>query len=110
MKIELAFEDVPGEIQNAIANIQVEDQSEADAPALSLSSKRVGPFKIHYYQPQITVDVDLTIPGHDYEPSLFVKVEGYTQSLTKVKFINTTTVVLSGEPNEFVRVSLERIL
>lgn len=109
MKVQLVFDDVPDDLEGAIADIRVEDQSEADAPALLLSSRRVGPFAIHHSRPELTLDVDLTIPN-DHEPSLFVRVEAHTLSKKTTKFLNTTTVALSGDPNALVRVPLERIV
>jgi uncharacterized lipoprotein YbaY len=110
MKIEMLFKDVANDIEGAVADIRVEDASEADAPALQLSSKRAGPFSIRSSQPTVTVDVDLSFPTEQHELSLFVRVEAQTLNKETIKFLNTTTTPLSGDPNEFVRVLLERIV
>ena len=109
MKVTLTFEDVPEDIDGAIADIRVEDASEADAPALQLSSQRIESITIRHAQPMVTVDVDLMLPIAEHELSLFVRVEAQTGSKQIIKFINTTTTPLSGDPNEFVKVLLERI-
>ncbi|MEQ9358050.1 hypothetical protein [Coleofasciculus chthonoplastes] len=109
MKIELEFENVPDNIENAIAEIRVEDQSEADAPAIRLSSKRVGPFLIQHSQPKVTLDVDLTIPDGNHELSILVRVKGHTQSNQPIEFLNTTTTSLPTG-SELVQVTLSRIL
>jgi hypothetical protein len=110
MKVHLVFDDVPDDLEGAIADIRVEDQSKADAPSLLLSSRRVGPFAIRHSRPEITLDVDLTIPNNGHEPSLFVRVEAHTLSKKTTKFLNTTTVALSEDPNALVTVPLERIM
>ncbi len=110
MKIEMTFRDVPEDIEGAVADIRVQDVREADAPAQQLLSKRIGPFSIRRSQPTVTLDVDLSLPIEEHELSLFVRVEAHTQSQETIKFLNTTTTPLSGDPNEFVRVSVERIV
>lgn len=110
MKIEMSFTDVSNDIEGAVADIRVQDSSEADAPAMQLFSIRVGPFSIRSSQPMVTVDVNLSIPTEKHELSLFVRVEAQISNKGTIKFFNTTTTTLSGDPNEFVRVLLERIL
>ena len=110
MKVELAFDDVPGDIEDARADIHVEDQSEADAPAPQLFSRHVGPFAIRRSQPIVTMDVDFTIPAGDYEPSLIVRVKASTQDHQPIEFLNTTATPLPKEPSRSVRVVLSRIM
>ena len=109
MRIELSFHDVHENIANAIADLRVEDQSEADAPAPQLFSVRIGPFSIPRSQPVVTMDIDLTIPAGDYEAALIVHVKGHTHNNQFIEFLNTTTTPLPEEDNAPVRVVLSRI-
>jgi hypothetical protein len=110
MKIEMSFSDVDNDIKGAVADIRVEDASEADAASQQLVSARVGPFSIRSSQPVVTVEVNLSMPTEEHELSLFVRVEAQTFNKEIIKFFNTTTTPLSGDPNELVRVMLERII
>lgn len=110
MKIELAFEDVPGEIKNAIAHVYIEDQSEADAPALQLSSRQLGPFSIQSVQPTVTLDADFIVPDAAQELSLVVRVKGETLDRQPIEFLNTISTLLPTDSNGFVRVIMSRIV
>jgi hypothetical protein len=110
MKIEMLFSDVINDIEDAVANIRVADSSEADAPAQQLFSTRTELFSIRRSQPTVTVDVALNLPVERHALSLFVRVETQNKSKESIKFLNTTTTPLSGDPNEFVKVTLERIM
>jgi hypothetical protein len=110
MKVELAFDDVPDDIEGAIADIHVEDQSEADAPAPRLFSGRVGPFAIQRLQPTVTMDVELTVPAGGRELALVVRVRAHTQGNQPIEFLNTTTTPLPKEPSPLVRVMLSRVM
>ncbi len=109
MKIELSFTDISHDIENAAVELFVEDTSEADAPAQQLFTKRIAPILIRRSQPTIIVEIDPDLPENNHELSLFVRVEAPKINQKSAKFINTTTTPISGDPNEFVRVSLERI-
>ena len=106
MKIELAFENVPNDIESAVADIHIEDQSEADAPSLQLFSKR---FAIQQLQPTITVDMDLNVPDANRELTILVRVKAQTQSNQPIEFLNTTTTPLPKDLNGSVQVMLSRI-
>ncbi|GAB4382692.1 MAG: hypothetical protein Kow00121_43340 [Elainellaceae cyanobacterium] len=113
MKIELAFSNVSTDIKDAIADIHVEDQSEADAPSMRLISKRVGPFTISKSQPSVTVDVDLNLDQNisdAHELSLIVRVKSQAADDQPIEFLNTTTTPLPNNSSELVEVRLSRIV
>jgi len=110
MKIKLAFGNIPDDIESAIADIRVEDQSEADAPSLRLSSKLVGPFVIRQSQPTVILDVDLTVPDGNRELSMLVRVNARTQGNQAIEFLNTTTTPLPRDLSGSVQVTLSRII
>lgn len=109
MNIKLVFENIPEDIGGAIADIRIEDQSEADAPALQLFSKNVGPFAIRQAQPVIDLDVDLSVVDRNHELSILIRVKGYTQSNQPVKFFNTATTPLPNDLSGALQVTLSRI-
>jgi hypothetical protein len=110
MKIELAFETILDDLEGAIAEIHVEDQSEADAPSLRLDSKRFGPFDLPRLQPTVNLDVDLPVANPNQELSLIVRVKAHTQNHQPVEFLNTTTTPLIQDANGTVQVALSRIV
>jgi hypothetical protein len=109
MKIDLAFENVPADIESAIADIRIEDQSEADAPALQFFAKRFGPFAIKQSHPRITLDLDLAVPNGSHELSIVVRAKARTQMDQSIEFLNTTTTPFPRNSNESVQVVLSRI-
>lgn len=110
MKIELAFETVPDDLEGVIAEIHVEDQSEADAPSVRLESKRFGPFDLPRLQSIVNLDVDLPLPSQNQEFSLIVRVKAHTQNHQPVEFLNTTSTPLSQDASRTVQVALSRIV
>ena len=109
MKIELAFENIPSDLEGAIVDIRVEDQSEADSPAPQLFSQRFGPFSIRQVHPNIILDVDPTVPDRNQELSIVVRVKAHTKTEQPIEFLNTTTTPLPKELNRSVQVMLSRI-
>jgi hypothetical protein len=109
MRVELAFDDLPDDIEGAIADMHVEDQSEADAPAPRLFSGRAGPFTIRRSQPTIVAEVDLSVPEATQGLALIVRVRGRTRGGQPVEFLTTTTTALPADPRKPVRAVLSRI-
>ncbi len=109
MKIELVFPNISHDIEDATVEFFFEDASEADAPAQQLLFHRIASIRIPQSKPTVTIELDPTLPKDPLDISLFVRVEALVLGQTVAKFINTTTTPISGDPNEFVRASLERI-
>ncbi len=109
MKIEMSFKDVTNDIEGVVADIRIEDSSEADAPAKQFFSLQTKPFSIRSSQPIVIVDAELNLPVREGELSLFVRVGTSIKSKKIIKFLNTTATPLTGDPNELIKVSLERI-
>lgn len=109
MKVVLVFEDVPDDLEEAMAEIRVEDQSEADAPAPQLFSERVGPFAIQRSKPTTITDVDLSALASGPDLALVVRVKAHSRDNQPVEFLNTTSTVLPEDLGESVQVTLSRV-
>lgn len=110
MKIEFAFDSVPDEIKDAIATIQIEDQSEADAPIPRLFSTSLELPPLRRSQPTVTVEVDLPVAIASQDLSLVVRVQARTPNNQPIEFLNTTTTPLPTKPDATVQVTLSRII
>lgn len=113
MKIELVFPNLPKDIKDAIADIHIENQSEADAPSVRITSKRIGPFTISKSQPSFTTELDLNldqnIPNNIDDLSLLVRVHSGAADEQPIEFLNTTTTPLPKNPSASLRIVLSRI-
>ncbi|PSB20494.1 hypothetical protein C7B76_06055 [filamentous cyanobacterium CCP2] len=113
MKIELVFPNLSNDIKDAIADIHIENQSEADAPSLRITSKRIGPFTVSKSQPSFITNLDLNldqnIPSNVEDLSLLVRVKSRTADEQPIEFLNTTTTSLPKNPSASLRIVLSRI-
>ncbi|MEM9558042.1 MAG: hypothetical protein AAGC60_27545 [Acidobacteriota bacterium] len=113
MKIELAFDQLPPDLDAVRVDIHLEDASEADAPARRLRSWRIESLPLERERGTV-IDTALQPAESGPELTLFVRVEGSTPR-GEVRFINTTSVPVpsddeSSPDDHLLEVPLERIV
>jgi hypothetical protein len=107
MELEFRFDDLVGDLEDAVADVQVRDLGVADSPR-AVGRVSVGPFLVSSVHPSVRVAVDLPPVTGTYEPGLVVRVRGRCGD-GEAEFFNIEETPLPEHPDVTVQVVLSRI-